>query len=70
MLRDLSVQRRLGEPSDLQEEAMQLISQSELRIHRIGKICEKLDASSGKFMSLSPDHKSGPGRSFDDQENE
>mmetsp|Transcript_9871 Transcript_9871/g.18123 ORF Transcript_9871/g.18123 Transcript_9871/m.18123 type:complete len:113 (-) Transcript_9871:349-687(-) len=56
--RNLSVQRRLGESTDLQHEASQLISQSEMRIHRIGKMVEKLDSSSGKFASLSPDHQS------------
>ena len=97
--RELSVKRRLGESSDLQQEAMQLISQSEMRIHRIGKVSvgahshgfsrvvvrrvfcwhsrplatssgpcpflqhiEKLDASSGMFLSLSPDHQSREGR--------
>jgi hypothetical protein len=36
--RELSVKRRLGESSDLQQEATQLISQSEMRIYRIGKV--------------------------------
>ena len=37
-MRELSVKRRLGESSDLQKEATQLISQSEMRIYRIGKV--------------------------------
>ena len=36
--RDRSVERRLGESNDLQHEARQLISQSEQRMHRIGKV--------------------------------
>ena len=38
VLRNLSVQRRLGESNDLQHEASRLISQSEMRIHRIGEV--------------------------------
>ena len=63
-LRMLSVERRLGETSDIETEAKHLISQSEKGIVRIGKIVEMLDSSQSKIKSLSPvagspDHNQG-----------
>jgi hypothetical protein len=63
-LRMLSVERRMGETSDIESEAKRLISQSELGIERIGKIVEVLDSSQSKIKSLSPvagspDHNQG-----------